>query len=142
VQYKYAEPGKSTDLSVTGLASAETGKPPLQFGTSTRRVQSGTHMVLIERVCHLDSLFKSFRTRVNKSSRFPEPFHEPPSNLEDASAILIRCNAICVWISVLGFILALTGILAFAWSWMSRSVSIFTSVCLFGSGVAGVYALH
>ncbi|KDR75689.1 hypothetical protein GALMADRAFT_495701 [Galerina marginata CBS 339.88] len=62
------------------------------------------------------------------------PFQgHPPTHL------LGRCHALCIFLTVLGFVLALMGILCFAWERLPLSVSIsasfFMALCMF----AGLY---
>ena len=49
---------------------------------------------------------------------------EPPVRL------LARCHTLSVWMAVAGFVLALLGILAFAWSALPVAVAAFASACL------------
>lgn len=52
------------------------------------------------------------------------PFsREPPINL------LSRLHTFCIFTSIAGFTLAVTGIVCYAWAMQPLSVSIFTSVC-------------
>ncbi|PPQ87448.1 hypothetical protein CVT25_008184 [Psilocybe cyanescens] len=57
----------------------------------------------------------------------------PPTHL------LSRCHTLCIYLTVLGFVLALTGIICFAWDRLPRSVGIsssfFMALCL----LSGVY---
>ncbi|KAH9920910.1 uncharacterized protein B0H18DRAFT_1121638 [Fomitopsis serialis] len=44
--------------------------------------------------------------------------------------LLSRCHSLAVWMSAIGFILGVVGILAYAWVATPAAVSIFTTVCL------------
>ncbi|KAI0795154.1 hypothetical protein C8Q75DRAFT_531374 [Abortiporus biennis] len=39
------------------------------------------------------------------------------------------CHSLCMWLAAIGFILALCGVICFAWARFPKSVSIFASVC-------------
>ncbi|KAF8520276.1 hypothetical protein BU17DRAFT_47005, partial [Hysterangium stoloniferum] len=49
---------------------------------------------------------------------------EPPVN------VLHKFHSVCVYITVVGFIMAAIGIICFVWAQQPRSVGIFTSVCV------------
>lgn len=53
------------------------------------------------------------------------PFQRPPPTL-----LLSRCHLLCVLLSFLGFILALMGLMAFAWDRLPLNASIFSSICM------------
>ncbi|KAH8087795.1 hypothetical protein BXZ70DRAFT_533173 [Cristinia sonorae] len=59
---------------------------------------------------------------------------QPPTHL------LENCHTLCMWLSAVGFVLALAGVVCFTWALLPGSVSIFAStcmgVCLIGGGVA------
>lgn len=44
--------------------------------------------------------------------------------------LLRRYHSLCVWLSVVGFILAAIGILSFVWERQARSVGVISSVSL------------
>lgn len=60
---------------------------------------------------------------------------QPPTHL------LRRCHALCMWLAAIGFVLALMGIMCFAWAQMPMSVSIFSSICAGLCVVAGLVAI-
>ncbi|KAH8087794.1 hypothetical protein BXZ70DRAFT_533150 [Cristinia sonorae] len=60
---------------------------------------------------------------------------QPPTHL------LANCHALCMWLSAVGFVLALVGVLCFAWAQLPSSVSIFASVCMGVCLVGGVFAI-
>lgn len=145
VRYRHVEsvdPDSPNDeASAPEHASADSGKLPTHAFTMRYPYARKTHTVSIERFRIYDKLVTWVKRRVRRS-HFPDQSEEHLSSLPEALSTLIRCNVVCMWMSSLGFILAITGILAFAWSWLARSISIFVSVCMFGSAVAGVYAIY
>ncbi|KAI0079236.1 hypothetical protein K474DRAFT_1659284 [Panus rudis PR-1116 ss-1] len=57
--------------------------------------------------------------------------------------LLANCHALCMWLAAVGFVLALVGVMCFAWARMPHSVSIFASVCMglcFCGGMTAVVA--
>ncbi|KZT72252.1 hypothetical protein DAEQUDRAFT_809150 [Daedalea quercina L-15889] len=58
----------------------------------------------------------------------------PPTRL------LEHLHALCMWLAVVGFALALAGALAYTWSRLSRSAGIFASTCLGVAWLAAVAA--
>jgi len=60
---------------------------------------------------------------------------QPPTNL------LRRCHSLCMWLAAVGFVLALMGIICFAWALMPTTVSVFSSVCAGVCFVAGIAAI-
>ncbi|KAI0743740.1 hypothetical protein C8Q80DRAFT_1272388 [Daedaleopsis nitida] len=48
----------------------------------------------------------------------------PPTHLLD------HCHSLCMWLSVVGFVLALAGVLGFSWSKLSLSGGVFASICI------------
>ena len=61
---------------------------------------------------------------------------QPPTHLLD------HCHSLCMWLSAVGFVLALVGVLAFSWSRLALSGGIFASVCMavcLSTGVAAVF---
>ncbi|OCH90610.1 hypothetical protein OBBRIDRAFT_793166 [Obba rivulosa] len=56
----------------------------------------------------------------------------PPTHLLD------HCHTLCMWLAAVGFVLAMAGVLCFAWARLPRSGSIFASVCMGICCVAGV----
>ncbi|KAI0775652.1 hypothetical protein BD413DRAFT_281108 [Trametes elegans] len=60
---------------------------------------------------------------------------QPPTHLLD------HCHSLCMWLSVVGFFLALLGVLCFAWARLARSAGIFASICVGVCLVSGVGAI-
>ncbi|EJF65165.1 hypothetical protein DICSQDRAFT_177821 [Dichomitus squalens LYAD-421 SS1] len=61
---------------------------------------------------------------------------QPPTHLLD------HCHSLCMWLSAVGFVLALVGVLAFAWSRLALSGGVFASVCMavcLSTGVAAIF---
>ena len=52
--------------------------------------------------------------------------------LDPPVRLLSRCHTLAVTMAMCGFVLALLGILSFAWTALPTSISIFSSVCLAG----------
>ncbi|KIK92128.1 hypothetical protein PAXRUDRAFT_147984 [Paxillus rubicundulus Ve08.2h10] len=50
-----------------------------------------------------------------------------------SSHLLSRIHALCVAFATIGFVLAIAGIICYAWALHPRSVSVFTSTCLAGA---------
>ncbi|PCH36538.1 hypothetical protein WOLCODRAFT_20602 [Wolfiporia cocos MD-104 SS10] len=66
------------------------------------------------------------------------PFHRrkgPPDDL------LENCHTLCIWLAAVGFLLALAGVLCYAWARLPRSSGIFSSVCMAVCFVAGFAAV-
>ena len=59
----------------------------------------------------------------------------PPTHLLD------HCHSLCMWLSIIGFVFALIGVLCFAWSKLALSGGIFASVCMGVCLVTGVAAV-
>jgi len=59
-----------------------------------------------------------------------------------SSHLLSRTHALCVFLTAVGFILAIVGIMCYAWALESLAVSIFASACLgfavLGMGILGI----
>ena len=47
--------------------------------------------------------------------------------------LLRRFNVLCIYMTVVGFVLAGAGIMCYVWTKQAKSVGIFASVCLGGS---------
>ncbi|KAI8975795.1 hypothetical protein BD414DRAFT_496936 [Trametes punicea] len=60
---------------------------------------------------------------------------QPPTHLLD------HCHSLCMWMAVVGFVLALVGVLAFAWARLALSGGVFASVCVGICLVSGVAAI-
>ena len=59
----------------------------------------------------------------------------PPTHLLD------HCHSLCMWLSVVGFVFALVGVLCFAWSRLALGGGIVASICIGTCLVAGVAAV-
>lgn len=60
---------------------------------------------------------------------------QPPTRL------LANCHTLCIWLSAVGFVLAIIGVLCFAWARLPRSVGIFASSCMGICLIGGVLAV-
>ncbi|KAI0718973.1 hypothetical protein C8T65DRAFT_737000 [Cerioporus squamosus] len=60
---------------------------------------------------------------------------QPPTHLLD------HLHSVCMWLSIVGFVLALAGVLCFAWSRLALSGGVFASVCMVVCLVTGVAAV-
>ena len=49
---------------------------------------------------------------------------QPPAYLLD------ECHSLCIWLAAVGFVLALIGVLAFAWAKLASSSGIFATTCV------------
>ncbi|KAI0633370.1 hypothetical protein C8Q77DRAFT_784239 [Trametes polyzona] len=65
------------------------------------------------------------------------PFHrgQPPTYLLD------HCHSLSMWLAAVGFVLALAGVLCFAWARFALSSSVFATVCMVVCLVSGVAAV-
>ena len=48
----------------------------------------------------------------------------PPTHLLD------HCHSLCMWLSAIGFVFALVGVMCFAWARLAGSAGVFASVCM------------
>ncbi|CDO69311.1 hypothetical protein BN946_scf184976.g30 [Trametes cinnabarina] len=60
---------------------------------------------------------------------------QPPTHLLD------HCHSLCMWLAAVGFVLALVGVLAFAWARLALSSGVFASICVAVCLVSGVGAV-
>jgi hypothetical protein len=100
-------------------------------------------IVIIERV-YLRNLLRTKPSAsiqmFSASSSKPETVTAP--ELQDAYNVLWRCNSVCVILTFAGFLLAITGIMAYVWSTFALAPGIFVSVCFIVSLAAACYALR
>ena len=75
-----------------------------------------------------------------ESSSATDPVSTP--ELEDAYAMLLRCNSVCVLLTFVGLLLAIIGIMAYVWTTFTLTPGIFVSVCFIVSLIGACYALH
>ena len=62
--------------------------------------------------------------------------------LQDAHAMLLRCNSVCMILMFIGLSLAITGIMAYVWTTFTLAPSTFISACFITSLIGGCYALR
>ncbi|KAF8161300.1 hypothetical protein B0H34DRAFT_374481 [Crassisporium funariophilum] len=74
-------------------------------------------------------------------SRNPHLVQVGPFEREPPTHLLQRCHSLCIFLSVLGFVLALMGMLCFAWDRLPLSVGISSSFFMGVCVVAGVVIL-
>ncbi|KAF8435130.1 hypothetical protein L210DRAFT_3551981 [Boletus edulis BED1] len=110
----------------------------LLFGLGTAQPQRLSQKIVLEAVRPLHWLLgllqcpERFRFLSVRSSQVSSP---PPLSL------LTRCYYTTLCLTAAGFVLALTGILAYTWTGLRMSVGIFSTACL-GVGIsAGVWAI-
>jgi hypothetical protein len=60
---------------------------------------------------------------------------KPPTHL------LSRCHSLCITLSAVGFVLAIAGIVCYAWARFPTGVSVFSTACVGVCLVAGVVAM-
>jgi len=75
-----------------------------------------------------------------------EPVRDPVADAENNSIALVRllnrCHHVCSMFALAGFLLVITGIVAYIWAVLERSVAIFGSACVGFCIVFGLAALH
>jgi len=77
---------------------------------------------------------------------FPTPLHDgnpkdAEKNMKALMRLLGRCHGVCSIFSLSGFILVVTGIIAYVWAVLERSVAIFGSACVGACIILGFAAL-
>jgi len=117
--------------------------PPIGLKSLHQRAITGTSdpLITIERVY----LRNFLRTRPSAS-----PFYASSAGtdtvstpeLQDAYAMLLRCNSVCVILTFIGLLLAIVGIMAYVWTTFTLTPGIIVSVCFIVSLVAACYALR
>ena len=63
------------------------------------------------------------------------------ARLKDMIEVLSRAHVVCAWMANAGFLLALLGILTYAWTEVPLALSVFSSACLGVCAVAATVAL-
>jgi len=97
-----------------------------QVGHATKLPASGTTTVATE--------MGVFTADPHLEHRGPFGLPTPPISL------LRKCNSLCMWLTAIGAVLALMGVICSTWSTMPESVSIFTSACAGFCVVVAIYA--
>ena len=98
-------------------------------------------MITIERVY----LRNFLRTRPSASLFYTSasgPGTVTAPELQDAYTMLLRCNSVCVILTLIGLLLAIIGIMAYVWTTFTLPPGIFVSVCAIVSLVGACYALR
>jgi len=112
-------------------------------GTAKAESTSDPYAAVLARVTVQRTHPLSFlRLPARKSTTPPEkPSTTPDAILNPPIELLERCHTLAVWMSVLGFILGVIGILAYAWVATPLAVSVFSTACLGVCFLAGVIAV-
>ncbi|KAH9942148.1 uncharacterized protein BXZ73DRAFT_41272, partial [Epithele typhae] len=149
------QPWASSTLQLNSSALGPTS--PVDFSALTEAIASVPDQVNAE-LRGLVSVYRSHplrylcgcgrrsRAREDKSTAMQGP--QPPTaidtaieTLKDMVSTLERAHSVCAGMSSLGFLLALIGILTYAWTAVPIEISIFVSACLGCCGIAASIAL-
>lgn len=117
--------------------------PPIGLQSLHQRGITDTldSMITIERVYLRNFLrTKPSASLFYTSASKPETVTAP--ELQDAYAVLLRCNSVCVILTFVGLLLAIIGIMAYVWTTFALAPGIFVSVCFIVSLAAACYALR
>ncbi|KAG6382039.1 hypothetical protein JVT61DRAFT_673 [Boletus reticuloceps] len=132
IRYRIVEVSGEDDTKVTKVGEI------LLFGLGTAQPRRLSQRIVLEAVRPLHWLLgllqrpARFRFLSVRSSQVSSP---PPLSL------LTRCYYTTLCLTAAGFVLALTGILAYIWAGLRMSVGIFSTACL-GVGIsAGLWAI-
>jgi hypothetical protein len=87
------------------------------------------------------SLF-NFRVPCITASINDDPNEDAERNSVALVRLLNRCHSVCSFFAIAGFILVVTGIVAYVWAVLEHSVAIFGSACVGVCIVMGFAALH
>ena len=132
----------STVRTRGGSIKGPPSDPPIGLQSLHQRIPTGFDpLITIERV----SVRNLFKLKLPASQLYAAAFNSGPvtaPELEDAHTLLLRCNAVCVVLAFVGFLLAVTGIMAYVWSTFSLAPGIFVSVCFIVSLIGACYALR
>ncbi|KAI0645411.1 hypothetical protein C8Q79DRAFT_1119160 [Trametes meyenii] len=113
IRYKLTVAKREERKVETGLADAATGRDATRgeraAGAATTSSGSSDVPLIFSSDPHLEQV---------------GPFRrgQPPTHLLD------HCHSLCMWMAAVGFVLALVGVLCFAWARLARSGGIFASV--------------
>ena len=124
-----------------GSIKSPQSDPPIGLQSLHQRIPTSDPLITIERV-YMRNLF---RTKLPVSQFYAAALSSgtvTAPELEDAHTLLIRCNGVCVVLAFVGFLLAVTGIMAYVWSTFTLAPGIFVSVCFIASLIGACYALR
>jgi hypothetical protein len=71
-----------------------------------------------------------------------DPKVDAEKNAKALVRLLNRCHSVCSVFALSGFVLVVTGIVAYVWTVLERSVAIFGSACVGVCITLGLAALH
>ncbi|KAH9855940.1 hypothetical protein C2E23DRAFT_723217 [Lenzites betulinus] len=80
------------------------------------------------------------RTPRGKSDPVASAHDSAVATLESAVGVLARAHTVCAGMALLGFVLALLGILTYSWTAVPSSLGIFASACMGACGIAATLA--
>ncbi|KAI5890211.1 uncharacterized protein SCHCODRAFT_02631151 [Schizophyllum commune H4-8] len=132
--------GSNPTLSVHNLK-----RPPVTVTSPSPISPSQTHSISNPSFASpLASLRAMNSSERRQTLSEPPIFHANPhleqvgpfAMLQPPTHLLSRCHALCLWLSALGFVLAIMGIACFAWSRTTTGVAIFTTALIGGSALA------
>ena len=116
---------------------------PIGLQSLQQQAITGTSdpMITIERV-----YLRNFLRTKPPASPFYASASQPGTvtapELQDVHAMLLRCSGVCVTLTFIGLLLAITGIMAYVWSTFALVPGIFVSVCVIVSLIAACYAVR
>jgi hypothetical protein len=133
----------ATTTSPGGTIKDPQSDHPLGLQSLGQQPTTGTFdpMITIERI-YLRNFLKTRPPGSTFYASSAGPGTVTPPELQDAYTLLLRCNSVCVLLTFVGLLLAITGIMAYVWTTFTLVPGIFVSVCFIFSLVAGCYALR
>ncbi|KAH8087802.1 hypothetical protein BXZ70DRAFT_533617 [Cristinia sonorae] len=127
-----SHPRPRTNASFHGLSS-----PSLDFLPNWSEIVTILQgRVYINRVHIFDCFGRRRRSDDPERGAYKEP--DTQTELEPPVKLLSRCHTLSAAMALCGFLLAILGILAFVWTELPLSISIFASACLGACFVLGV----
>ncbi|KAI0675016.1 hypothetical protein C8Q78DRAFT_513893 [Trametes maxima] len=123
IRYKLTVAKREERKVETGLADAATGGDGGVQGSRTTGTSSSSDVPPI------------FSSDPHLEQVGPFRRGQPPTHLLD------HCHSLCMWMAAVGFVLAVVGVLCFAWARLARSGGVFASVCVGVCLVSGVGAV-
>ncbi|RPD63977.1 hypothetical protein L227DRAFT_367784 [Lentinus tigrinus ALCF2SS1-6] len=131
IRYKLTAAKREERKVESGLASSATNSPPNGSGT-------GTGTGIVDADASRSSTASSNQPIWSSNPHLEQvgPFRrgQPPTHLLD------HLHSVCMWLSIVGFVLALVGVLCFAWSRLALSGGVFASICMATCLITGVVA--
>ncbi|KIJ65949.1 hypothetical protein HYDPIDRAFT_110063 [Hydnomerulius pinastri MD-312] len=133
IRYRIVDASEGEDVKLGGVLSSPSGPSMMQkqLITPTRR------KMILEPIHPIDACVAFLQL----PERLPVLFASRSSRSPPPLSLITRCYYTTLCLTAAGFILALTGILTYAWAGLKMPVGIFSTVCL-GLGVgAGIWAI-